>query len=72
MAEKFLPYDPAAKALMNTPDLGTDLDFDRVADTRYAKIVASGETISWSELRQYIEDRLAGRPAPRPVAKRRT
>ena len=74
MAEEFLPDDPVGAdehVLMSMPD-GADFDFEREADARYAKIVASGETIAWSELWQYIEDRLAGRPVPHPVAKKRT
>lgn len=46
-------------------------DFDAQADARFADIVASGETIPWSEARQYLEDRGAGRMVPRPVPKSR-
>ena len=33
-------------------------DFDAVAEERYARIVASGKTIPWQEMRGYLEDRL--------------
>jgi predicted transcriptional regulator len=45
-------------------------DFNDVAEKRYAQIVASGKTIPWSEMRNYLEQRLAGKAAKRPVAKR--
>ncbi|NRR32928.1 DUF1778 domain-containing protein [Oxalobacteraceae bacterium] len=46
-------------------------DFDAEADARFARIVATGKTIAWSEMRQYLEDRVAGKQAPRPVAKKK-
>lgn len=45
-------------------------DFDAEADARFAEIIESGKTIPWSEMRQYLEGRLAGKPVPRPVAKK--
>jgi predicted transcriptional regulator len=45
-------------------------DFDEVAEKRYARIVASGKTIPWHEMRKYLEDRLTGTPATRPSPKR--
>lgn len=45
-------------------------DFDAEADARFAQIVSSGETIPWSEMRQYLADRLAGKKVPNPVAKK--
>ena len=45
----------------------------RDAEQRYARIVESGATLPWSEMRGYLEDRIAGkaarRPAPRKLAK---
>lgn len=42
------------------------------AEQRYAGIAASGKTVPWPEMRQYLERRLAGsravRPKPRRVA----
>jgi len=45
-------------------------NFDAVAEKRYAQIVASGKAIPWSEMRNYLEDRLAGKAAKRPVARK--
>jgi predicted transcriptional regulator len=45
-------------------------DFDAVAERRFAEIVASGKTVHWSEMRAYLEDRLAGKTTRRPVAKK--
>ena len=41
--------------------------FDEEADTRFANIVASGKTVAWGDMRRYLEQRVAGRPSPRPV-----
>lgn len=45
-------------------------DFNGLADKRYARIVATGKTISWNEMRGYLESRLAGKVATRPVARK--
>jgi predicted transcriptional regulator len=45
-------------------------EFDDVAERRFADIVALGKTISWDKMRMYLEDRLAGKAARRPVAKK--
>lgn len=45
-------------------------DFDAVAEDRYARIVASGKTIPWEEMRGYLEERLAGKAAKRPAARK--
>ena len=45
-------------------------DFNDDADRRYARIVASGKTIPWHEMRRYLEDQLAGRAATRPTARK--
>ena len=45
-------------------------DFNRVAEERYARVVASGKTIPWNEMRGYLEDRLTGRKAKRPAARK--
>lgn len=44
--------------------------FEVEAEQRYANIVASGKSIPWSEMRTYLEDRLAGKKVSRPRAKR--
>ena len=45
-------------------------DFDTVAEVRYARIVATGKTIPWQEMRGYLEDRLVGKEVKRPVARK--
>lgn len=45
-------------------------DFNQVAEERYARIVATGKTIPWSEMRSYLEDRAAGGKARRPAARK--
>jgi predicted transcriptional regulator len=42
-------------------------DFDAEANARFAKIVESGKTIPWSDMRHYLEERLAGKQMPRPT-----
>jgi len=44
--------------------------FDAVAEQRYARIVESGKTIPWSDMRGYLEDRLAGKVVKRPAARK--
>jgi predicted DNA-binding protein len=44
--------------------------FHDVAEKRYAEIVSAGETIPWSEMRTYLEDRIAGKKSRRPAAKK--
>ncbi len=45
-------------------------DFHSTAEQRYAQIVASGKTISWQEMRSYLEERIAGRKPRRPGARK--
>ena len=45
-------------------------DFHDLAEQRYAKIVASGKTIPWDQMRRYLEDRLAGKKVLRPTARK--
>jgi predicted transcriptional regulator len=49
---------------------GLRADFDVVAEARYARIVSSGKTIPWQEMRVYLEDRIAGKKVKRPVARK--
>jgi predicted DNA-binding protein len=49
-------------------DLRTAFDAD--AEDRYARIVATGKTISWQEMRGYLEERLAGKEVKHPVARK--
>jgi uncharacterized protein (DUF1778 family) len=41
-------------------------EFREVAEQRYARIVASGKTVPWKEMRRYLERRMKGRRIPRP------
>lgn len=45
-------------------------DFDTVAEDRYARIITSGETIPWQEMRSHLEERLAGNVVKRPGARK--
>jgi predicted transcriptional regulator len=45
-------------------------DFHQAAEERYARIAESGKTIPWQEMRAYLEDRVSGKKAPRPAAKK--
>lgn len=45
-------------------------DFHEVAEKRYAAIAATGKTIAWSEMRTYLEERVAGKKPRRPVARK--
>jgi predicted transcriptional regulator len=45
-------------------------EFDGVAEERYARIVETGKTIPWSEMRSYLEGRVAGKAVKRPVARK--
>jgi predicted transcriptional regulator len=45
-------------------------DFHDLAEARYAEIVASGKAVPWSEMRQYLERRLAGEKPKKPVGKK--
>lgn len=44
--------------------------FDADAEGRYARIVTTGKTIPWQEMRGYLEERLAGKKAKHPVARK--
>jgi predicted DNA-binding protein len=45
-------------------------DFHAVAELRYANIAVTGKTISWETMRHYLEERVADKPAKRPVCKK--
>ncbi len=46
-------------------------NFNNIADQRYGNIIATGKTISWQEMRTYLENRIAGKDAIRPTAQHR-
>lgn len=45
-------------------------DFHADAERRYAEIAASGKTVPWSEVRRFLEQRISGKRAVRPIAKK--
>jgi predicted transcriptional regulator len=45
--------------------------FDAEANARFARVVESGKTIPWTDMRIYLEARLAGKQVARPVAKKK-
>ena len=60
--------DDAKAADVSAAELRSE--FYAVADERYADVVATGKTISWADMRSYLESRIAGKAdAPKHVAK---
>lgn len=45
-------------------------DFQNVAEARFAELAASGKTISWEKMRRYLEERIAGKSAKHPRARK--
>lgn len=45
-------------------------NFDAEADARFADILKTGKTIPWSDMRDYLADRLAGKETKPPRAKK--
>ena len=45
-------------------------DFDAVAEARFARIASTGKTIPWLEMRGYLEARMDGKAAKRPVERK--
>ena len=45
-------------------------EFMDTAERRYAEIVASGKTVSWSEMRRYLKRRLTGAKVARPKSRK--
>ena len=46
-----------------------DEAFHRVADERWAKILASGKTVPWDDAKAWLEARSRGKHPRRPVAR---
>lgn len=48
-----------------------DAEFDRLADERWARLLATRQSVSWDDAKAYLEARARGekprRPAPRPL-----
>ena len=47
-----------------------DDDFHRVADERWAKVLATGKTVPWDEAKAYLEARSRGERQRKPVARK--
>lgn len=47
-----------------------DDQFHRVADERWAKVLATGKTVPWEETRSYLAARARGEQARKPVARK--
>jgi len=43
---------------------------DDETEQRFAALVASGRTIPWADVRHYLEQRIAGKPARRPATRK--
>ena len=47
----------------------TDAALHRLADTRWATLTRSGESVSWDDAKAYLQSRAAGRAARKPKAR---
>lgn len=45
-------------------------EFHDEAERRLVAIAESGKTVTWSEMRRYLQDRSAGRSAARPAPRK--
>ena len=45
-------------------------EFHEIADRRLEAIAAQGKTIPWSEMRSYLEQRVAGKKPRRPASRK--
>jgi len=44
--------------------------FELEAEDRYARIIASGETIAWSDVRNYLKTKMTGKDTPKPKSRK--
>jgi len=44
-----------------------DAEFHRVADERWANLLATGKTVAWDDAKAWLEARSRGEHPPRPV-----
>lgn len=47
-----------------------DAEFDRVAEERWAKVLATGQTVPWDDAKTWLEARSHGESQPRPVSRK--
>ena len=45
-------------------------DFEAEAEGRFARIIASGETIPWADMRNYLKDKIAGKSISAPKSRK--
>ena len=58
-------------AIAQTVELAElDEEFHRVADTRWAKVLATGRTVPWDDAKAYLEARARGKRPRMPAARR--
>jgi predicted transcriptional regulator len=48
----------------------SDEEFHRIADERWAKILATGKTVPWDDAKTYMEARLRGERPRKPVPRK--
>ena len=53
-------------------EMELDDEFHRVADERWAKILVTGESISWDDARAYLKVRARGETATPPAPRKTT
>ncbi|HKX39914.1 MAG TPA: DUF1778 domain-containing protein [Burkholderiaceae bacterium] len=47
-----------------------DEEFHRLADERWAKLLATGKTVAWGDAKQYLQARSRGVHARKPAARK--
>jgi uncharacterized protein (DUF1778 family) len=47
-----------------------DDEFHRIADARWAKVLATGKTVAWEDAKVYLEARARGKRPRKPVARK--
>ena len=58
-------------AIAQTVDqLEQDDDFHRIADERWAKVLATGKTVPWEEAKAYLSARSRGERPAKPAARK--
>jgi predicted transcriptional regulator len=45
-------------------------EFERLAESRWARLLSTGKTVAWDDARAYLEARSRGEPARRPAARK--
>jgi predicted transcriptional regulator len=67
------PHNFIIEAVAEKTDLAERrADFHAEAERRYAEFLETGDSIPWEEMRRYLIDRMHGKNAPRPVARKFT